>query len=123
MDNIIRTTPQPGLPVNVPGHKLNVDEQIETIEYKLLCRAVLDACRELRVGSSETGRLHLVEGLTRASEYADSGIHWADALADEYRRALCQFDQLANPSVEHARALERVREATRLREVDGEGEC
>ncbi|MGV3721525.1 MAG: hypothetical protein ACO1SX_11505 [Actinomycetota bacterium] len=58
------------------------------------------------------GRQHLVEGLNRASEYADADIPWADALADEYRRALSQFDQLAEPHMEHTQALIRVRKAT-----------
>jgi hypothetical protein len=89
-----------------------VDAQLETIEYKLLCRAVLDACRELRFGSAATGRQYLVEGLDRAAEYADGGLQWADALADEYRRALSQFDQLADPYIEHTQSLQRVREAT-----------
>lgn len=68
---------------------------LEIAEYKLLCRAVQDACRELRFGDAESGRACLLAGLARSSEYAEAGISWGDALADEYRRALREFDELA----------------------------
>jgi hypothetical protein len=72
-----------------------VEQSLEIAEYKLLCRAVLDACRELRFGSAQSGRECLLAGLSRSSDYAEAGIPWGDALADEYRRALREYDQLA----------------------------
>lgn len=68
---------------------------LEIAEYKLLCRAVQDACRELRFGDAEGGRACLLAGLARSSEYAEAGVVWGDALADEYRRALREYDELA----------------------------
>lgn len=67
---------------------------LEIAEYKLLCQAVQDACRELRYGAPQSGRECLLSGLARSSDYAESGISWGDALADEYRRALREYDQL-----------------------------
>lgn len=82
--------------LSVPaGDEGDVDEGLELAEYKLLCQAVRDACRELRFGEAESGRACLLAGLARSSEYAEAGVPWGDALADEYRRALREFDQLA----------------------------
>jgi hypothetical protein len=76
------------------GDDLTVEAGLELAEYKLLCRAVQDACRELRFGAAESGRTCLLAGLARSSEYAEAGVPWGDALADEYRRALREYDQL-----------------------------
>jgi hypothetical protein len=67
---------------------------LELAEYKLLCRAVQDACRELRFEAPQSGRDCLLSGLARAADYADAGLPWGDGLADEYRRALREYDQL-----------------------------
>jgi hypothetical protein len=72
-----------------------VEHGLELAEYRLLCRAVQDACHELQRGQAERGRSFLIEGLSRASEYAESGTPWGNALADEYRRALSEYDRLA----------------------------
>jgi hypothetical protein len=72
-----------------------VEHGLEIVEYRLLCRAVQDACYELRRGQAERGREFLIAGLARASEYAESGDAWGNALADEYRRALSEYDQVA----------------------------
>lgn len=72
-----------------------MDDGLEVAEYKLLCQAVQDACRELRFGAAESGRACLLAGLARSSEYAEASVPWGDALADEYRRALREYDQLA----------------------------
>jgi len=76
------------------GDEVGVEQSLEIAEYKLLCRAVQDACRELRYGLPQSGRDCLLQGLARSSEYAEAGVPWGDALADEYRRALREYDQL-----------------------------
>lgn len=76
------------------GDEVSVEPGLELAEYKLLCRSVQDACRELRFDAPQSGRNCLLAGLARASDYAEAGVPWGDALADEYRRALREYDQL-----------------------------
>lgn len=76
------------------GDEVSVEPGLELAEYKLLCRAVQDACRELRFDAPQCGRDCLLAGLARASDYAEAGVPWGDGLADEYRRALREYDQL-----------------------------
>jgi hypothetical protein len=85
------------------GHNAAVKPELELAEYKLLCQATQDACRELRWGHVETGRRYLLDGLERAAELTEEGEAWADRLADEYRTALREFDQLAAPYLERLR--------------------
>ena len=72
-----------------------MEHRWELAEYRLLCRAVQEACGELRRGQAEWGRSFLTNGLARAGEYAESSIPWGHALADEYRRALSEYDRVA----------------------------
>jgi hypothetical protein len=82
-----------------------MNSELELAEYRLLCQAIGDACHDLRWGQVHAGRRHLTAGLERASDYADSGLPWGDALADEYRRTLHEFDKLSEPYLERMRAF------------------
>lgn len=68
--------------------------ELEDAEYRLLCRAVTDACRLLSRGDPDAGYRCLRAGLDRAREHRDAGEPWAVALAAAYRSALLQFSVL-----------------------------
>src|SRR5437870_202455 len=69
----------------------------EEVEYRLLCRAVTDACRLLAGGDLAAGYRCLRAGLDRARELAEAGEAWAFALVAAYRSALLQYASLAPP--------------------------
>lgn len=68
------------------------------IEYRILCRAVMEACRLLAAGDRAAGCRCLQAGLERACEFAAAGEAWAEDLAASYRRALEHYGCL--PAVE-----------------------
>lgn len=71
------------------------DADLERAEYRLLCRAVGEACRLLTDGDFGAGYHSLRAGLEHAEELAASGNAWAEGLAGSYRLALTEYTQLS----------------------------
>jgi hypothetical protein len=67
---------------------------LERAEYRLLCRAVGEACRLLADGDFGAGYHCLKAGLEHAEELARSGNEWANGLAQSYRSALAEYTEL-----------------------------
>ena len=70
------------------------DRVLEMLEYRLLCRAVREACHLGGRGDVYAGFRCLTAGVERAKEYRESGTPWADEVADEYLGALACYAEL-----------------------------
>jgi hypothetical protein len=73
---------------------VRTDERWREAEYKLLCRAIVDAGVLLADDHASAGYRCLHEGLERAAELAETGADWASDLADSYRSALFHYSCL-----------------------------
>lgn len=69
-------------------------ERLSNVEYRLLCRAVVEACRLAGSGDPLAGCRCLASGLERASEFAASGERWAADLERSYLVALDEYAAL-----------------------------
>ena len=70
-------------------------DALAKIEYKLLCRAIVEACSLLGLGDEFAGYRCLTSGWERAQELAKGGEPWASALAQEYLAALESYTELS----------------------------
>lgn len=71
-----------------------MEETLRTAEYRLLCRAVQEACRLLGWGEAEAGARCLLTGLARASRLQVEGEPWARDLRQAYASALAEYGRL-----------------------------
>ncbi len=73
---------------------METQELIRSAEYKLLCRAVTEACGLQGEGKADAGYRCLHAGLDRALEYAADGMPWGAELAEAYATALSDYVRL-----------------------------
>ena len=73
---------------------MKIDETWQEAEYKLLCRAIIDAGVLLADDHPAAGYRCLQEGLDRAKELAALNADWATDLAESYRSALFHYSCL-----------------------------
>jgi hypothetical protein len=71
------------------------NEALEQAEYRILCRAVSDACSLKSRGDAWAGYQCLSEGLERARWLAEEGNEWARALSHSYQVALEEYAGIA----------------------------
>jgi hypothetical protein len=72
-----------------------VNEALEQAEYRILCRAVSDACLLNARGDAWAGYRCLSEGLERARSLAQEGNEWANELTRSYLVALEEYAGIA----------------------------
>ncbi len=72
-----------------------MEKELLTAEYRLLCRAVQEACRLLGWGEVEAGARCLLTGLARVSQFCAEGEPWARDLCHAYALALAEYGRLA----------------------------
>jgi hypothetical protein len=75
------------------GEKIQ-SSALQQVEERLLCQAVDEATHWMADGRFSAGYRCLLMGLERAKEYAESGMGWADELAESYRSALFSYASL-----------------------------
>lgn len=76
------------------------NEALEQAEYRILCRAVGDACLLNSRGDTWAGYRCLSEGLERARSLAEEGNEWANELTRSYMVALEEYAGIAAVSCE-----------------------
>lgn len=69
-------------------------DEFAEIEYKLLCRAIVEACGLLGMGDEFAGYRCLTTGWERVQELAREGELWASELATAYLAALESYTEL-----------------------------
>jgi hypothetical protein len=68
-----------------------VRQELQQVECKLFCQAVMDAGRLLGVGEYAAGYRCLLVGMEHVRELAASGEPWAEDLVCAYRGALFDY--------------------------------
>ena len=74
-------------------------DELQQIEYRLLCQATQEAVRLASAGDRHAGNMCLMAGLCRMTEFAEAGEAWARDLAEDYRQAMADFARLFDNAV------------------------
>ncbi len=99
--------------IDLGDGRMDGRNELEVLEYRLLCRAVLEACHLRGHGDPFAGFRCLTAGFERAREYEEEGKPWAQEVEDEYLGALACYAELPNSTKLQSRGTA----TTRIRRV------